>query len=326
MSLLRAAARPMLASYFIVSGFKAVKNPEPLVAGAAPVAERLVPLVKRAAPDSVSGRIPTETATLVRINGALQLGGGLALATGKGRRLGAVLLAASLIPSTISRHPFWTRDTPEAKAEDRAHFLKNVSLLGGVLLASADTEGKPSLAWRAQAGGDKLAKKGRKAKKALSGNSDSLLESVGKGAKDLGEHTQELAGAALAGGAGLLGTVEKQTRGSRRKAKKRAKKAAEKFAAEAKSRAKDARAEAEKRAKQAAKDATKLARQAKKAAQERAEQAREAAAKQAKQAKKDAPKLAKQAKKDAKSAAKDAAQNAKSTAKDVKKTAEKVAA
>lgn len=315
----------MLASYFIVSGFKAIKNPEPLVSGAEPVADRLVPLIKKVAPDSVSGSVPTDTATLVRINGALQLGGGLALATGKGRRLGAVLLAVSLVPSTVSRHPFWTRDTPEAKAEDRAHFLKNVSLLGGVLIASADTEGKPSLAWRAQAGGDKLAKKGRKAKKALTGNSDSLADSVSKGAKDLGGHTQELAGVALAGGAGLLGTVEKQTRSVRRKAKKKAKNAAKKFSAEAQSRAKEAQALAQKQAKKAAKDAPKLARQAKKVAQERAEEARKAAEKRAKQAKKDAPKLAKQASKDAKSAAKQATRTVKSTAKDTTKDARKTA-
>ncbi len=269
MSLLRAAARPMLASYFIVSGFKAVKNPEPLVDGAAPVADRLVPLVKRVAPDSVSGSIPEDTATLVRINGALQLGGGLALATGKGRRLGAVLLAASLIPSTVSRHPFWTRDTPEAKAEDRAHFLKNVSLLGGVLLASADTEGKPSLAWRAQAGGDKLAKKGRKADEAsaLSGNSDSLPDSVGKGGKELGEHTQELAGAAVAGGAGLLSTVEKQTRSRRKRPRsrpRRRRRSSRRGQGAGQGRA----GAAEKQAKKAAKEAPKLAKQAKKAAKQ----------------------------------------------------------
>jgi hypothetical protein len=30
------------------------------------------------------------------------------------------------------------------------HFFKNVSMLGGVLLAGVDTEGKPGVAWRAQ--------------------------------------------------------------------------------------------------------------------------------------------------------------------------------
>jgi hypothetical protein len=30
------------------------------------------------------------------------------------------------------------------------HFLKNLGLLGGLLLAAADTEGRPSIGWRAE--------------------------------------------------------------------------------------------------------------------------------------------------------------------------------
>ena len=90
------------------------------------------------------------------MDGALQIVGGLALATGKGRRMGAWLLASSLLPNTIAKHPFWSRSDPEEKAADRSAFLKNVSLLGGVIIATGDTEGKPSLAWRAQKGGHRL--------------------------------------------------------------------------------------------------------------------------------------------------------------------------
>ncbi len=333
MSLLRAAARPMLASYFIVSGFKAVRKPDQYVEDAEPVAQRLVPAVQRIAPASISGKIPEDTTTLVRINGALQLGGGLALATGKGRRAGAVMLAVSLVPSTLARHPFWSRDTAEERAEDRAHFLKNVSLLGGVLLASADTEGKPSIAWRAQAGSERLTRKGkraaRKAKRKI-GGSDSIVDSVAKTGKDLGESIQPLAGAAIAGGVGLLGEVEKQTRKTRRKAKKTAKKTAKKLASQAKDQAKKAQALAQKQAKKAKKQAPKLAKQA----QKQAEIA-------AKKAKKEAPKLAKQAQKNAKqaqksagkqldsarssagSSAKDLASSAKDATKDVRKDAVK---
>ena len=32
----------------------------------------------------------------------------------------------------------------------RIQFLKNVSMFGGLLLASVDTEGKPGVAWRAR--------------------------------------------------------------------------------------------------------------------------------------------------------------------------------
>ena len=113
MTLLRAAARTMLASYFVASGIRAVRNPDPLVPAAEPVVDKIVPLAKQYAPDQIASRIPEDTATLVRVDGALQIVGGLALATGKGRRLGAYLLAGSLVPNTIAKHPFWSRTDPE---------------------------------------------------------------------------------------------------------------------------------------------------------------------------------------------------------------------
>ena len=136
MTLLRAVSRTMLASYFIASGVKALRDPAPLVPLAEPLADRFVPLVKQYAPDQVAGLIPEDAQSLVRLNGGAQVLGGLALATGKGRRFGALLLAGSLVPSTIAKYPFWRDSDPEVKAANRTHFLKNISLLGGVLLAS----------------------------------------------------------------------------------------------------------------------------------------------------------------------------------------------
>src|SRR3954453_17831446 len=193
MTLLRTAARTLLASYFVASGLKAVRDPAPLVPAAEPMADRLVPLVKQYAPAQFAEYVPEDTTTLVRLNGAAQVVGGLALATGFGRRFGALLLAGSLIPSTIAKYPFWTRQDPEEKAGDRQHFLKNASLLGGVLLASVDTEGKPSLAWRAQKGGHALAKDTRRT------------------GRQIAKSTGELSDAALAGGAALVTTVVKQS-------------------------------------------------------------------------------------------------------------------
>ena len=86
---------------------------DPVVPAAEPVVDKIVPLAKQYAPDQIASRIPEDTATLVRVDGALQIVGGLALATGKGRRLGAYLLAGSLVPNTIAKHPFWSRTDPE---------------------------------------------------------------------------------------------------------------------------------------------------------------------------------------------------------------------
>jgi uncharacterized membrane protein YphA (DoxX/SURF4 family) len=262
MTLLRAAARTMLASYFVSSGIKALRNPGPLVPLAEPLADRFVPLLKQYAPEQVARYIPEDAKTLVRLNGATQVIGGLALATGKGRRLGAVLLAGSLVPSTIAKYPFWSRTDPEEKALDRSQFVKNVSLLGGVLLASADTEGKPSLVWRAQKGGHHLAKDTRKAAKKLTTTSSGIGDTAG-----------DLADSALAGGAALVGAVVASSRKARNEAAKQFK---------------QAQAVAAKQAAQAKKEAPKLAKAAKKQAAEfaaiaakRAEEAQAAAVKEA---------------------------------------------
>lgn len=213
MSLLRAAARPMLSSYFLLSGVRAVRNPDQFVADAEPVANRLVPAAQRLAPDQVADLLPTETSTLVRVNGVLQMAGGVALATGKGRRLGSGLLALSLIPTTLARHPFWSRTDASTRSADRSQFVKNVSLLGGVLISSADTEGKPSLAWRATEGRQISGRRAKKAKKAS------------KRRHELADTGREAADLALSSGAALVGDVVAEGRSARKQAAKRAKKA-----------------------------------------------------------------------------------------------------
>ncbi len=251
MTLLRAAARTMLATYFISSGIKALRHPDALVPAAEPLTDKLVPLVKQYAPAQVAGYVPEDARTLVRVNGGTQVLGGLALATGKGRRVGALLLAASLVPSTIAKYPFWSESDAEAKALAKNNFLKNVSLLGGVLLAARDTEGQPGIAWRAQKGGQNLARDTRKAASKLT-----------KSSSGFGETASDLAGEAVAGGAALLTAVAATGRRARKEAGKQLAEA-QKAAAQA--------------AKQAKKDAPKQLKAARKLAAEQAEAARKAA-------------------------------------------------
>ncbi|HEY0618837.1 MAG TPA: DoxX family protein [Kribbella sp.] len=152
MTVVRALARPLLSTIFVVQGAKALKNPEPHVAKAQPVADRLVPLVKKVTPAQVGDRIPDRTVNLVRLNGLAQVVGGLALASGKGRRLGAVVLAGSLVPTTLAGHSFWQETDKAVRAAQKVQFMKNLGLMGGLLLAAVDTEGKPGVAWRATHG------------------------------------------------------------------------------------------------------------------------------------------------------------------------------
>jgi putative oxidoreductase len=112
---------------------------------------------KVAAADSVAPPIaaklpylPEDTEQLVRINGAVQVGAGLMLALGRFPRLSSALLAGSLVPTTLAGHRFWEEQDETKRAQQRIHFFKNLSMLGGLMLAAVDTEGRPGLAWRAQ--------------------------------------------------------------------------------------------------------------------------------------------------------------------------------
>ena len=143
MAISRVFARPMLASMFLVGGFNAVKNPERVAPRAQPITDRLVPLLQKAVP-----MLPSDPVTLARINGGVQLVAGATLATGKAPRLSAAALALSLIPTTAAGHRFWEEQDPTQRANQRIHFFKNVSMLGGLIIASGDTEGQPGVLWR----------------------------------------------------------------------------------------------------------------------------------------------------------------------------------
>ncbi|QBR91768.1 DoxX family membrane protein [Nocardioides euryhalodurans] len=147
MTISRLLARPMLASTFVVGAVSALRNAEAHAKKAAPITEKLTPLAERAVPQAP---IPSEPVTLVRINAAVQIGAALTLATGRAPRLSATVLAASLVPTTAAGHRFWEEEDPAQRTNQKIHFFKNVSMLGGLMLAAVDTEGKPGVAWRAR--------------------------------------------------------------------------------------------------------------------------------------------------------------------------------
>ncbi len=137
----------MLSSIFVVGGVHALRNAPALTAKAAPVLDRLVPLLQRAAPQLP---IPTDPTLLIRTNAAVQIASGLTLATGRAPRLSAAVLGATIVPTTFGGHRFWELDDATVRNQQRLHFFKNLSLLGGLVIAAGDTDGKPGMAWRAR--------------------------------------------------------------------------------------------------------------------------------------------------------------------------------
>jgi uncharacterized membrane protein YphA (DoxX/SURF4 family) len=129
----------MLAAVFVTSGLDALLHPRERARVAAP-------LVKKLSESPL--KLPDNPELLVRANGATMVAAGAMLGTGTLPRVAAMALAASLVPTTYTGHAFWTVEDPAARSQQRVHFLKNISLLGGVLLATVDTAGKPGLAYR----------------------------------------------------------------------------------------------------------------------------------------------------------------------------------
>lgn len=141
MAVLRLVARPMLASIFIAEGIDSLLHPDTR----APAAEAVVrPLAERVP------AVPAQVEQAVRLNGAVQVVAGSLLAIGRFPRLSAAALAASLIPTTYAGHRFWESDDKQERSQQKIHFLKNLSMLGGLLIAAGDTAGNPSVAWRSR--------------------------------------------------------------------------------------------------------------------------------------------------------------------------------
>lgn len=126
MSPIRRVARPMIAGIFLTGGLASLRQPGPRVE-----------MVKKAGLDA-----PEQ---LVRVNAVAQLVAGLALATNRAPRLSALVLAGSLVPTTVIDHPFWSEKDKVVRKQQQAHVVTNLSVLGGLLLAVVDTGGRESL-------------------------------------------------------------------------------------------------------------------------------------------------------------------------------------
>ncbi len=149
--LLRRIARPLLSAAFIGQGIDSLRSPKPAADAARPALEGLQKL-----PEPVGSSVPQSAETFAKITAAVQIGGGILLATGKVPRLASAALAATVIPANLGAHMFWSEIDPERKAQKRREFLTDISLLGGLTIAAADTAGKPSLGWRGRRAAAKL--------------------------------------------------------------------------------------------------------------------------------------------------------------------------
>jgi putative oxidoreductase len=111
------AGRILLALIFVVSGTGKITG---YAGTAAYMASKGLPVVEILLPLTI----------------ATELGGGLLLALGWKARWAAALLFLFLIPTTFLFHQFWGIE-PKLAQMQQIHFLKNVAIMGGMLMVLA---------------------------------------------------------------------------------------------------------------------------------------------------------------------------------------------
>ena len=153
--MIRKFARPMLASVFVWDGVDTLRNASDHVAETESVLNRL----RKVVPAQYAGYIPNDPELAARVIGGLKVGAGSTLALGKAPRTSAAVLALSTLPNLLGRNAFWEAETTEEKNDRRNGFLTNTALLGALFIATQDTEGKPSLRWRASKTAERTNKK-----------------------------------------------------------------------------------------------------------------------------------------------------------------------
>lgn len=82
------------------------------------------------------------------------IAGSLSVILGYRGRIGAGLLLVFLVLATYYFHDFWTVTDPQAQQEQMLQFLKNLGLMGAMLLVIANGTGPMSLDARSAVGGE----------------------------------------------------------------------------------------------------------------------------------------------------------------------------
>ncbi|MGI5167697.1 DoxX family membrane protein [Spirillospora sp. CA-253888] len=131
-------ARPFVAAPYIMTGLETLRDPRQR-------AEQVAPTVKPIA-DRLDWLPTKDPESLVRIQGAVSLGTGVLLLTGRFRRLTTLLMAAQIVPTLATEHRYWTEDDPERRASERSHLLKNASLFGALVMVATEPRKSPRTA------------------------------------------------------------------------------------------------------------------------------------------------------------------------------------
>lgn len=179
MSIVRLIARPLLATGFVAVGVERLRNVEA-------TAEQLTPTLSRLGSTVPSAAAAASNPVLVaRVLGYTQVGAATLLGMGKFTRLSSLLLAGTAALNSVVEYRNAEASTASERKERRNQLLKNLSLIGGVLLSAVDTNGRPGLAWRANHLASGTGRKTRAVSKSVRRNTAKQLKAVSNAASDI---------------------------------------------------------------------------------------------------------------------------------------------
>jgi uncharacterized membrane protein YphA (DoxX/SURF4 family) len=121
-------ARLLTGSTYAVLGYGVLRKPGTRVAQAA----SLMAPIRDKVP------LPLEDEQAVKVNGGVQTACGVLLVFGIVPRLSVLVLAGSMIPTTLAAHSFWTVEDPVIRKQQQIQFHKNIAMIGGLLFAALD--------------------------------------------------------------------------------------------------------------------------------------------------------------------------------------------
>lgn len=153
--LLRRAARPMFATWFVSQGLDALRHPH----GHARIVRDALDGLRSRLPDetrvggpvgeALEGRVSDEQlATVARVHGAALVVAAAALAVGRAPRTASLALAALTLPVVLVNLPLGAKRSEQEERERTERLVRAVGFTGGALLSGADLEGRPGLGWR----------------------------------------------------------------------------------------------------------------------------------------------------------------------------------
>lgn len=182
MSLIRRIARPALAAPFIVEGVRTAITPDRAEVAPGTFDQVDGALEKTSTPAFV------DTRTLLRVSGAVAATAGVLFAVGKSPRAAATVLLLTTTVGVSGRKKVWELKGTE-RTEEIQSILKDVALLGAVMIAAVDRDGKPSFAYQLGKYRDQAQKSAEKTQHQIEKKADDLSKKAEDASKKL---TQQL--------------------------------------------------------------------------------------------------------------------------------------